>query len=224
MKIKMNKWYGLLAASLLYFIYSCKSVLFEGVSYLDYLNLLVNFGIIFVLSIWLISKSTVTNIIEQLVSFFYVLYLFVLHSFVTYVYIPYYFTQKYLGDHFVHTGQINLIPFNSIFSDLFIIAAPVTIMQTLGNLLLLTPLAFAMLSLGIIESKYKVVLVTFLTTLFIETTQFLINYSVSGYEYGYEGPRAVDIDDLILNTTGGVIGILFFMIYKKILNKSTLRH
>ena len=178
MNIKVNKWYSLLAASLLYFIYSCKSVLFEGVSYLDYLNLIVNFGVIFILSIWLISKSTVTNIKEQLISFFFVLYLFVLHSFVTYVYIPYYFTQKYLGDHFVHTGKINLIPFNSIFSDLFIIAAPVTIMQTLGNLLLLTPLAFAMLSLGIIESKYKVVLVTFLTALFIETTQFLINYSV----------------------------------------------
>lgn len=48
--------------------------------------------------------------------------------------------------------------------------------------------------------------------------------SVSGYEYGYEGPRAVDIDDLILNTTGCVIGILFFMIYKKLFYKSTLRH
>ena len=151
MNIKVNKWYSLFAASLLYFIYSCKSVLFEGASFLDYLNLIVNFGIIFVLTIWLISKSTVTNIIEQFVSFFFVLYLFVLHSFVTYIYIPYYFTQKYLGEHFVHKDQMNLIPFKSIFSDLVLIAAPVTIIQTLGNLLLLTPLAFAILTLGIID-------------------------------------------------------------------------
>jgi glycopeptide antibiotics resistance protein len=97
-------------------------------------------------------------------------------------------------------------------------------MQTLGNLLLLMPLAFAMLSLGILGNKYKVVLATSLTTLFIETTQLFINYSVSGYEYGYEGQRAVDIDDLILNTTGGVIGVLFFMFYKKVFYKiSTLR-
>ncbi|WP_054957898.1 VanZ family protein [Paenibacillus dakarensis] len=217
--LNINKWYSLLAASLLYFIYTCRTVLFEGVRFLDYVNLIVNFGLILLLSIWLISKSTVTNRIEQFISFFLVLYLYVLHSLVTSVYIPYYFTQKYLGNHFVHVDQINLIPFKTIFSDLFVIAVPVTILQTLGNLLLLSPLAFALLSLGVIGKKYKVILVTFLTSLFIEIFQFFVNYSVSGYEYGYEGPHAVDIDDLILNTTGGVIGVLFFMIYKKMFMK-----
>ncbi|WP_404458925.1 VanZ family protein [Sutcliffiella horikoshii] len=58
------------------------------------------------------------------------------------------------------------------------------------------------------------------TTLCIEVFQFLVNFSVSGYLYSEGGNRAVDIDDVILNTAGGIVGVLTFIIYKKlILNK-----
>jgi glycopeptide antibiotics resistance protein len=40
--------------------------------------------------------------------------------------------------------------------------------------------------------------------------------------YSEGGHRAVDIDDVILNTAGGIVGVLIFIIYKKlILNKIT---
>jgi len=197
--------------------------MFKGVSFLDYLNLIVNFGVIFVLSIWLINKSKVNNILEQLISFCFVLYMFVLHAFVTYVDISYYFIQEYVGNPYVNMDRINLIPFKTILSDLVRIAAPVTIVQTLGNLLLLTPLAFALLSLGIIVNKYRVILALFLTTLLIETYQLLHNLTVSGYMYSEGGGRAVDIDDILLNTMGGLIGILFFVIYEKLFLRNPKR-
>lgn len=79
----------------------------------------------------------------------------------------------------------------------------------------MTPLAFALLSLQIITNKYKVVLAIFLTTVFIEMYQLLANFSISGYVYSEGGTRAIDIDDILLNTMGGLIGIGLFIIYKK---------
>ncbi|MBA9028312.1 VanZ family protein [Peribacillus huizhouensis] len=117
--------------------------------------------------------------------------------------------------------RINLIPFKTIINDLVTVAAPVTIIQTLAKLLLLT-LAFAMLSLGIIVNKYRVVLTIFLTTLFIETYQLLDNFIVSGYVYSEGGSRAIDIDEILLNTMAGLIGIVLFIIYKKLFLQNSL--
>ena len=216
MNIKFNKWYSLLAASLFYFVYSCKGVMYDGAGFLDYLNLTVNFGVVFVLAVWLISKSTVDNIIEQIISFGFVLYLFILHSYVTYVYIPYYFTQEYIGTPYVNMERINLIPFRTIFNDLFgTVYAPVKVMQTTGNLLLLLPLAFSLLALQVLTKKKKVALIIVFTTLFIEIFQLIENFSVSGYLHSEGGTRAVDIDDLMLNSLSGIIGIYSLKFIKK---------
>jgi glycopeptide antibiotics resistance protein len=214
--IKLNRWYSLLA-SLFYFIYAYKTHIYEGAGLLEYLNLVANFGIVLLISIWLISKSQVENILNFAILFVFVLYLFVLHSLVTYIDISYYITQEYVRNPYVNMERVNLIPFKTIYSNLFGVAvAPVTIIQTVGNALLLLPLAFALLSLQIINNKYKVLLFIFLTTVFIEMYQFLHNVSVSGYMYSEGGPRAIDIDDILLNTIGGLIGIVFFIIYKKL--------
>ncbi len=221
--MRVNKWYSLVAASLLYFIYCYKREIYVESGFLDYLNLIVNFGIIFMLATWLIRKSTVNNIIEQIISFGFVLYLFVLHLFVTYLYIPYYFTQEYIGNPYINFDRINLIPLKTISNDLFgTVVAPVTVMQTFGNLILLLPLAFSLLALQIVANKRKVAIIVFFTTLFIETFQLLENLSVSGYLYSEDGKRAVDIDDLILNTLGGIIGIFLFTFYKKVFMKNKL--
>lgn len=214
--IKLNKWYSLFA-SLFYFIYTYKTHIYEGSGLLEYLNLLVNFGVVFLISIWLISKSEVKNILNFVILFLFVLYLFVLQSFVTYIDISYYITQEYVGNPYVNMERINLIPFHTISNNLFgVVVAPITIVQTFGNLLLLLPLAFAMLSLQIITNIYKVILAIFLTTVFIEMYQLLHNFSVSGYLYSEGGSRAIDIDDILLNTIGGLIGVLLFIIYKKL--------
>ena len=224
--MRINKWYSLIAASLLYFIYAFRREIYAGSGFLDYLNLIVNFGIILVLAVWLIRKSTVSNIIEQIISFGFVLYLFVLHLFVTYIYIPYYFTQEYMGNSYINFERINLLPFKTISNDLFgTVVAPVTVIQTFGNLFLLLPLAFALLALQIVTKKKKVAMIVFFTTLFIEIFQLVENLSVSGYLYSEGGIRAVDVDDLILNTLGGIIGIFLFTFYKKVFMKNKLlRH
>ena len=226
MNMRVNKWFSLIAASFLYFIYSYKREIYVGAGFLDYLNLIVNFGIILVLAVWLIRKSAVNNIIEQIISFGFVLYLFVLHLFVTNIYIPYYFTQEYIGNPYINFDRINIVPFKTISNDLFgTVVAPVTVMQTLGNLFLLLPLAFSLLALQIVTKKRKVAMIVFFTTLFIETFQLVENLSVSGYLYSEGGGRAVDIDDLILNTLGGIIGIFLFTFYKKVFMKNKLlRH
>ncbi|WP_301108128.1 VanZ family protein [Sporosarcina sp.] len=224
--MRINKWYSLIAASLLYFIYSYKREIYVGAGFLDYLNLIVNYGIILALAVGLIRKSAVNNIIEQIISFGFVLYLFVLHRFVTIIYIPYYFTQEYIGNPYINFDRINLIPFKTIYNDLFgTIVAPVTVMQTFGNLFLLLPLAFSLLVLQIVTKKRKVAIIVFFTTLFIETFQLVENLIESGYLYSEGGGRAVDIDDLILNTLGGIIGIFLFIFYQKVFMKNKLlRH
>ncbi|PUB10642.1 VanZ like protein [Paenisporosarcina sp. OV554] len=212
----MNKWYCLLGA-LFYFIYAYRTYIYEGIQLLDFLNLVVNFGIVLLISIWLISKSEVKNILNFVILFVFVIYLFVLHSFVTYINIPDYITQEYIGNPYVNIERINFIPFKTIYSNLFgRVVAPVTIMQTVGNLFLLLPLAFALLSLKIINNKYKAIIVIFLTTVFIEMFQLLDNFIASGYKYSEGGQRAIDIDDILLNTLGGLIGIVLFFIYKKL--------
>ncbi len=218
LRIKLSKWYCLLAP-LFYLIYAFTTQIYEGAGFLDYLNVIVNYGVILVVSIWLMRKSVVENNLHFVILFAFVLYLFVLHPYVTYVNIPYYFTQEYVGNHYVSMQQINLSPFKTIYNNLFgSLVAPVTVIQTVGNLFLLSPLAFALLSLKILTNKVKVALTILLTTLFIETFQFLINFSTSGYMYSEGGLRAIDIDDVLLNTAGGVLGILVFKIYKKLIS------
>ncbi|WHY69604.1 VanZ family protein [Neobacillus sp. SuZ13] len=214
--IKLNKCYCLLGA-LFYFIYAYRTYIYEGVQLLDLLNLVVNFGIVLLISIWLISKSEVKNVLNLVILFVFVIYLFVLHSFVAYIDISYYITQEYVGNLYVNIERINFIPFKTIYSNLFgKVVAPVTIIQTVGNLFLLLPLAFALLFLQIINNKYKAVIVIFLTTVFIEMYQLLDNLITSGFKYSGGGQRAIDIDDVLLNTIGGLVGIALYFIYKKL--------
>ncbi|WP_170289426.1 VanZ family protein [Metabacillus lacus] len=219
--MKLNKWYSLLV-SFIYFIYIYNTHIFEGASLLEYLNVLANFGAILLISSWLISKSVIENTLDFIILCGFILYLFILHSYVTYVDISYYFNQDYVGNPFVNIERINLIPFKTIYNDLLIVVAPVTVIQTIGNIILLAPLAFALLSLKILTNKNKVIFTIILTTLFIEIFQFIQNFSVSGYLYSEGGHRAIDIDDILLNTLGGLIGVLVFILYNKTISNNTV--
>lgn len=56
--------------------------------------------------------------------------------------------------------------------------------------------------------------ITFFTSPFIESFQFLQNYVATSFEYG-EAYRSVDIDDIILNSLSGIIGVILFKIMNK---------
>lgn len=79
------------------------------------------------------------------------------------------------------------------------------------NVLLLTPLGFFLRYFYNINFK-KALAISFLTSLFFEVTQLTGIFGI--YKYAY---RLFDVDDLMLNTIGGVIGYYLVPISKKIL-------
>ncbi|TRZ38075.1 VanZ family protein [Niallia circulans] len=77
--------------------------------------------------------------------------------------------------------------------------------QSFGNLLLLLPLGlYVPLLSKRMKSIKRVFLVGILSSLGIELTQFVISM-LAGYTY-----RQADIDDVILNTLGAVVGCVAF--------------
>lgn len=109
----------------------------------------------------------------------------------------------------------NFIPFASII-HLLKSDSDIILKNILGNILLFLPLGFFV---PIIFQKANnligIFIIGFLFSLLIESTQFLISLSL-GFTY-----RNTDIDDIILNSIGCVIG---YFIYKMLLsfNKNTV--
>ncbi|MED4013276.1 VanZ family protein [Priestia aryabhattai] len=107
----------------------------------------------------------------------------------------------------------NFIPLKSIIGAMdgnFIMSM---IHQLGGNLILLFPLAIFIPILFPKLTKFKtIVLIGFLVSLLIESSQFTIS-SIIKFTY-----RSFDVDDLLLNTIGAGIGFLFYKyIYVKVL-------
>ena len=112
---------------------------------------------------------------------------------------------------------INYIPFKTISSaidrHLYI--------QVLGNLLLLFPLGiyYSLVKkqqLGSFRGFIKIFTVGFTLSLFIETVQLIISLTLGVPE------RIFDVDDLLLNTLGMLIGYLFFRLYLYLFKKFRL--
>lgn len=79
------------------------------------------------------------------------------------------------------------------------------IISLLGNIILFIPIGFLLPFIYKINSKF-IILIGFLFSLFIELFQLLL-------------PRWTDIDDIILNTFGTLIGYLLYKLYVKIYNR-----
>ena len=101
----------------------------------------------------------------------------------------------------------NLIPFKMIYNIIKSESLIVSIYQIGGNLILLFPLGYLipMLSDKKINLK-KIILIMFCITFCIESIQFIIG-KIINFNY-----RCFDVDDMILNTLGGVFG--YFMLKK----------
>lgn len=96
----------------------------------------------------------------------------------------------------------NFYPFRSIFRITFYsptIYDPIVIL--LGNIALFIPLGLFLPCLfPSCQTIVRTMTASFFVSLFIEVSQFTFT------------SRVADVDDLILNTTGGLIGYCFFMI------------
>ncbi len=113
----------------------------------------------------------------------------------------------------------NFIPFKSIFDSLknsFSGGGIYGIRSVVGNFIMLMPLGL-FFHFYIKEPK-KRFLGVFLISVGIETVQFIIGMLI-GYNY-----RSVDIDDVILNTVGGLISVLVIdYIFKKLPSKPSAK-
>ncbi len=127
---------------------------------------------------------------KELLMFFFIIYLLLLYYVVTFQ------DNNY--------GTSNFIPFKEIFRyDIF---SPLFFKNIIGNILLFIPL-------GIFTSYYlkaklfvPILILSFLSSSAIEFTQNCIG-------------RTVDIDDVILNVAGALLGYLFYYILNKFINK-----
>ncbi|EFK38722.1 MULTISPECIES: VanZ family protein [Peptoniphilus] len=122
------------------------------------------------------------------------------------------------NDHFNFVGNfkdrisagnwgVNLIPFRTIKSYIKYSGFLHSLINILGNVLIFLPLGYI---IPIIYNRYKnftkFIYLTISISIFIEFIQFFIG-------------RSVDIDDLILNTLGGILGYLYYKKHSKKLDK-----
>ncbi len=183
--------------------------------------------ILFILGIpiWLVSRAVILfyrkkrniefNIKKEILTNLFFLYLIFLIGITIFpIYIPY-------GKHFLSNLSlyqrlnINLIPFRSYsisstsFTALF--------RGLFGNFILLVPfISYLYIINPNLRTKRKSLFISFMISVSIEVIQLFLNLSLL-----VDGFRAVDIDDIILNTLGGVFAfyICSFIHNKLILNK-----
>ena len=97
----------------------------------------------------------------------------------------------------------NLVPFRMIYHIIKSESVIVVIYQIGGNLMLLFPLGYL---IPIVTNKKidlkRIILIMFCITFCIENMQFIIG-QILNFNY-----RCFDVDDMILNTAGGILGYI----------------
>lgn len=99
---------------------------------------------------------------------------------------------------FFQIGSVNLHPFETFSFD------PWSLMILLGNVIMFLPIGFFAVLLWRNMSWKRILLVGLLTTLFIEVVQLFVG-------------RSFDIDDILLNTLGVLLGGLFCQLLRHLL-------
>jgi glycopeptide antibiotics resistance protein len=118
---------------------------------------------------------------------------------------PFFVYPHEMGNSFQH---INLVPFSSIYGSLTHFYYMVPIRNIGGNILLFMPLGFAIPLRFKVDKLWKVMLIGFFTSLAVEVVQLFISI------------RSFDVDDLILNTVGTIMGLSVYQILIKVFNSS----
>ncbi|ODG90554.1 hypothetical protein BED47_11830 [Gottfriedia luciferensis] len=118
-----------------------------------------------------------------------------------------YLIQVMIEDYLGYTN--NFVPFKVVVDSISYGSFSIALKQVGGNILLFMPLGFALPVLYPMITKYKVILVGFTVSLGIEIIQGATGF-ILGYNY-----RSCDIDDLLLNTFGSVLGVIVFSLSTK---------
>lgn len=139
---------------------------------------------------YLLKGGKKVVIYRELLYLVFILYVLCLYYIVTYQDINY--------------GGINLTPFKEIFR--YTIGSKKFFKNIIGNIVLFIPYGYFA---AYFPRNRKMATVTFLT--------LLVSFSIEAIQYKIG--RVFDIDDIILNTLGGIIGYLIFIVLDSVKNK-----
>jgi len=185
---------------------------------LDYFSLFFNLGLGLMIVTLLVKKSKVKTIYHFVLVILFSAYFCELYGVTLGINFTFYSLTPYTGNYHIMFNYINWVPFKTIIHTFSSPLSTSTIIQLLGNILLLTPLAFSLRYLEIIYTTKWTILTTFFTSISIEVLQLINTFIISGFET--DQGRSTDIDDVILNTIGGVIGVLIFIGLKRFFIKN----
>ncbi|NRD78568.1 VanZ family protein [Bacillus sp. BRMEA1] len=177
------------------------------------LQVLLNIAIITGCMIFLLKRTRLQNVFDWIIGICFSVYFCILyHNTVEFLFIFDYvhFTLNNLRStiHF----SVNLIPIKGILDVLHNNPSP--LFQIAGNAFMLTPFAFALLYFKWAKKNKQAIWFSFLCTVGIELVQFLQSILSSMFEIGMG--RSTDIDDVILNTFGAVVGVGCYYLWVKI--------
>lgn len=106
----------------------------------------------------------------------------------------------------IRISEISFIPFEGIIEMLQGGITTHSFINIIGNIVMFMPIGFLLpLIYTKINSYKKVLVIGFCTSLLIELSQLFLT-------------RGTDVDDLILNTLGSILGYLAFTIFRRIFN------
>ena len=154
------------------------------VIYMSWPTIIIVVSIIFFMRMIFIFKSDrkkKTPFHEEVFGLFVLVYLLVLFQLVT--------SQDLSG------GGTNLIPFREILR--YDIGTSLFYRQVIGNMLLFIPLGYFVTSYCKIKDLGTITIFSLLSSCVIEVTQHFIG-------------RSFDVDDIILNVVGGILGFLLY--------------
>jgi glycopeptide antibiotics resistance protein len=101
-------------------------------------------------------------------------------------------------------GGMNLTPFATICGLLTHLNYIVALRNIVGNILLFMPLGFSIPLRFKVNKFWKVMLLGFFISFLVEVIQLFTSI------------RSFDVDDLILNTLGAIIGFVFYRLFDKV--------
>jgi glycopeptide antibiotics resistance protein len=199
------KKYILLSIPIVYYRYS--------ILYFD-LETLINLTIVLICLFFLLRQISFSNLFDWVIAVGFTIYFCILFDKTIY-----FVGLIFLKDHQITVENlhvlfytVNPIPFKSIIDELRNL--PSTLYQLFGNVIMLVPLAFSMLHFKWVKSYKQAFWYSVLCTVGIELIQFLHNLYFVLFAIGMN--RSTDIDDVILNTLGAVIGIGCYYVWSKI--------
>lgn len=156
---------------------------------------LITIIVAIIIRIYLIKKNNIKYVLyEEIISLSFLAYIMCLFYVVT------------CPEEYSSFTTNNLKPFKEIFRYEFL--SRLYIKNVLGNLVMFIPLGFYLSYLLKIRKVYLILIINIFVSLSIELTQLLIG-------------RVFDIDDIMLNVLGGLIGFYFYRMAHQLKNKYT---